>query len=71
MKFDQHRHRDRLDDVVSVLEKWKGEWMLDLNNALFVELGNGQLAVWRVEEIKWKTAAKKMLHRAMLAGFYA
>ena len=32
---------------------------------------NGQLAVWRVEEIKWKTAAKKMLHRAMLAGFYA
>jgi WbqC-like protein family len=36
----KHRYRDRLDDVVSVLEKWNGEWMLDLNNALFVELGN-------------------------------
>ena len=31
----------------------------------------GQGAIWRVEEIKWKSAAKKMLHRAMLAGFYA
>jgi hypothetical protein len=31
---------------------------------------NGALPVWRVEEIKWKAEAKKMLLRANLMGLY-
>jgi len=36
----RHRHRDRLGGIVEVLENCQSEWMLDLNNALFVEMGN-------------------------------
>ena len=31
---------------------------------------DGALPVWRVEEIKWKAEAKKMLLRANLMGLY-
>jgi hypothetical protein len=31
---------------------------------------NGALPVWKLDELRWKAAAKKMLSRAMLTGLY-
>ena len=31
---------------------------------------NGALPVWRLDEMRWKAEAKKMLARANLMGFY-
>jgi hypothetical protein len=31
---------------------------------------NGELPVWKLDEILWKTEAKKMLRRANLMGLY-
>ena len=36
----RHKHRDRLDRIVTTLESWDSIWMADLNWALFLEMAN-------------------------------